>query len=267
MKLKRKFVEKPWGQEVLPDIFDGSSGKKIGEIWFEAPKGITSQLMTKYLFTSEKLSIQVHPNDRQARRIGFPHGKEECWYIVDAEPGAVLGLGLKKTVSATKLKTAAILGEIEQLVDWKPAKAGDFYYVPAGTIHAVGAGVSLVEIQRNVDITYRLYDYGRPRELHLEEALAVAKLSPYDMKNWDEIPADRSAALSLGSPFRLFQIVGTDDDVLSQTASKEWQVITLEGAVTVRGKSIKAGECGICPRLSDIDLSTNIKSLIACTMS
>ncbi|MEH6660075.1 MAG: class I mannose-6-phosphate isomerase [Parasphingorhabdus sp.] len=267
MKLKRKFVEKPWGQEVLPDIFDGGSGKKIGEIWFEAPKGIIPQLMVKYLFTSEKLSIQVHPNDRQARRIGLPHGKEEAWYILDAEPDAVLGLGLKKTVSATKLRTAAILGEIEQLIDWKPVKKGDYFYVPAGTIHAIGPGISLIEVQRNVDITYRMYDYGRPRELHLEEAIGVAKLVPYDMKYAHEIPPEETASLSGTSPFGLFQIVGTDDEVISKIPSKEWQVIPLEGSVTVRGKLIKAGECGICPRFADIDLAKNGRSLIACTMT
>jgi mannose-6-phosphate isomerase len=266
MKLKRKFVEKPWGQEILPDIFDGRSGKKIGEVWFEAPKGIMPQLMTKYLFTSEKLSIQVHPNDRQARRTGLAHGKEECWYILDAKPGALLGLGLKKTVSATKLKTAAILGEIEQLIDWKPVKKGEFYYVPAGTIHAIGADISVVEIQQNIDITYRIYDYGRPRELHLEEAMGIVKLSPYDMKYFQEVPADQSICLTAGSPFELFQIIGTDDEILSKSKSKEWQVVPLEGAVTVRGKLIKAGECGICPHLSDIDFSKNKKSLIACTM-
>ena len=267
MKLKRKFVEKPWGQDVLPDIFDGKSNQKIGEVWFEAPKGISPQLMIKYLFTSEKLSIQVHPNDRQARRIGFPHGKEESWFILDAKPDAVLGLGLKKAVSATKLKTAAILGEIEHLIDWKPVKKGDFFHVPAGTIHAIGPGVSLIEVQRNIDVTYRLYDYGRARDLHLEEAIAVAKLTSYDMKYNSEIPADQSAVLFVGAPYALFQIVGTDDEVISQTGSKEWQVIPLEGSVTVRGKLIGAGECGICPRFADIDLSNNGKSLIACTMT
>ena len=267
MKLKRKFIEKPWGQEVLPDIFDGGSGKKIGEIWFEAPKGISPQLMVKYLFTSEKLSIQVHPNDRQARRIGLPHGKEESWYILDAEPDAVLGLGLKKTVSATKLRTAAILGEIEQLIDWKPVKKGDYFHVPAGTIHAIGPGISLIEVQGNVDITYRLYDYGRPRELHLEEAIGVAKLAPYNMKYASEIPPDETVSLSNTSPFGLFQIVGTDDAIISKIASKEWQVIPLEGSVTVRGKLIKAGECGICPQFADIDLAKNGRSLIACTMT
>lgn len=267
MKLKRKFVEKPWGQDVLPDIFDGGSGKKIGEIWFEAPQGISPQLMVKYLFTSEKLSIQVHPNNRQARRIGFPHGKEETWYILDAEPDAVLGLGLKQTVSATKLKTAAILGEIEQLIDWKPVKKGDCFHVPAGTVHAIGPGISLIEVQQNVDITYRMYDYGRPRELHLEEAIEVAKLAPYDMKHANEIPTGETTSLSGGSSFGLFQVIGTDHEIISEIPSTEWQVIPMEGSVTVRGKLIKAGECGICSRFSDIDLAKNGRSLIACTMT
>ncbi|WP_321323154.1 class I mannose-6-phosphate isomerase [uncultured Parasphingorhabdus sp.] len=264
MKLKRKFVEKPWGQEGLPDIFNGGNGKKIGEIWYEAPKGISPQLLVKYLFTSEKLSVQVHPNDRQARRVGFPHGKDECWYILDAEPDAILGLGLKKSVSATKLKTATILGEIEQLLDWKPVKKGDFFHVPAGTIHAIGPGISLVEVQRNVDITYRMYDYGRPRELHLDEAIGVAKLAPYDMKYASEIAPDETGSFISNAPIGLFQIIGTDDGIVAETASKEWQVIPLEGSVTVRGKLIKAGECGICAHYSDIDLAKNKKTLIAC---
>ncbi len=267
MKLKRKFVEKPWGQDTLPDIFGGGSSKKIGEIWFEAPKGIKPQLMAKYLFTDEKISIQVHPNDRQARRIGYPQGKEECWFILDAKPGAVLGLGIKKPVSPTKLRTAAILGEIEQLLDWKPVTKGDFFYVPAGTIHAIGAGVSLVEIQRNVDITYRMYDYGRPRELHLDEAIEVAKFTPYDMKNSNKVSPAQSVDLSDRLPFGLFQIVGSDDTVIPRRTDTEWQVIPLEGSVTVRGKLIEGGECGICPRLSDIDFSKNKRALIASTVT
>ncbi|MEH6789275.1 class I mannose-6-phosphate isomerase [Parasphingorhabdus sp.] len=249
----------------MPDIFDGGTGKKIGEVWFGAPDGVTPELMTKYLFTSEKLSVQVHPNDRHARRIGLAHGKEECWFILEAGPEAVLGLGLKNKVSPTKLKTAAILGEIEQLIDWKPVKKGDFFFVPAGTIHAIGPDISLVEVQQNVDITFRIYDYGRPRELHLDDALAVAKLAPYDMKYAMQQTLDHSTVLVSGSPFALYHIMGTDDEVISRKMSTEWQVIPLEGSVIVRGKSIKAGECGLCARYSDIDLSGNGKALIAST--
>lgn len=267
MRLTNKLVEKPWGQETLPKVFNARRGTKTGEIWFEAPDGISLQLMIKYLFTSEKLSIQVHPNDRQARRAGLAAGKEECWLVLDAADDAVMGLGLKKSVSATKLKTAALLGEIESLIDWKPVKKGDFFYVPAGTIHAIGANISLVEVQQNTGITYRIYDYGRSRELHVDEAIAVAKMSSYDMKNWKEVPPDVSATLSVGPPFSLFQVVGDDDEIISGVSSKEWQVLPLEGSVTVRGDLIKAGECGICPHLSDIDLSGNQKSLIACAIT
>src|SRR3546814_988628 len=95
--------------------------------------------------SSEKLSIQVHPNDEQARERGLPGGKEECWYILDAEPDAKLGIGLTRRLSGEELRAAALDGSIEQLMDWKDVKAGDFFFIPAGTVHAIGAGLKLVE--------------------------------------------------------------------------------------------------------------------------
>lgn len=266
MKLRKKSVPKPWGQLTLPKIFGGKQKEKIGEIWFQPPKGITPALLTKYLFTSEKLSIQVHPNDRQARREGMANGKEECWYILDAKPDAVLGIGLTKEVSATKLHAAVVCGQIEQLIDWKPVKSGDIFYIPAGTIHAIGPGISLIEVQQNADITYRLYDYGRPRELHLDEAISVATSAPYDMKYYIETPPDQSTRLLDGPHFRLFQIIGDDQNILKGVMAGEWQIIPLEGQVTARGKTVGPGECGLCTKVSEIDLSKNIKSLIACSM-
>ncbi|QTD55887.1 class I mannose-6-phosphate isomerase [Parasphingorhabdus cellanae] len=251
----------------MPKVFGGKQKNKIGEIWFQPPKGVTPKLLTKYLFTSEKLSIQVHPNDRQARRKGLPSGKEECWYILRAEPNALLGIGLTKEVSATKLHAAVACSQIEQLIDWKPVKSGDLYYIPAGTIHAIGPGIQLIEVQQNADITYRLYDYGRPRELHLEDALSVATLTPYDMKHYQEPAADQSAKLIDGPHFKLFQVIGNDQAVLKGTASGEWQILPLEGKVMARGKAIHAGECGLCTKASEIDLSKNIKSLIACSVN
>jgi mannose-6-phosphate isomerase len=144
-------------------------GRRIGEICYEAEGPEPLPILVKWLFTSEKLSIQVHPNDIQAQARGMPSGKEECWYIVDAEPDAVLGMGTKTPLDAEALRTASLSGEIEQLMDWKPVKPGDYFYIPAGTVHAIGAGITLVEVQQYADITYRLYDYGRPRELHLED--------------------------------------------------------------------------------------------------
>ena len=177
MKLKRRYVDKPWGRTELPPMFDPPPGQRIGEVWFTGAD--EKPLLVKYLFTSERLSIQVHPDDEQARARGLPRGKSECWYILDADEGATLGLGLKREITPDELRAAALDGSIEQLMDWRPVRAGDFFMVPAGTIHAVGAGISLLEFQQNSDVTYRLYDYGRPRELHLDDGVASAVAKPY----------------------------------------------------------------------------------------
>ncbi|MEP2988397.1 MAG: class I mannose-6-phosphate isomerase [Parasphingorhabdus sp.] len=266
MKLRKKTVAKPWGQRVLPDVFGGERAKNIGEIWFQPPASIMPALMVKYLFTSERLSIQVHPDNRMARNAGLPSGKDECWLVLDAEADAVLGIGPKTKASDAKLRAAAALGEIENLIDWKPAKPGDFYYIPAGTVHAIGPGLQLLEIQQNVDVTYRLYDYGRPRELHLDEAIAAAKAEPYRMKFHQHVDPDTSMPISDGPYFRTFQVVGPDIDLISNVPASEWQIIPLQGSVKVRGKLIKAGECGLCTSVSEIDLSKNEKCIIATNM-
>ena len=179
MELHRHFVEKPWGRADLPSAFGAPDGERVGEVWYETPDSAPLPLLVKWLFTSEKLSIQVHPNDAEAYARGLPSGKEECWYIVDAEPGAVLGIGMIRPLDRDELRAASLSGEIEQLMDWKPVKAGDYFYIPAGTVHAIGAGITLVEVQQYADITYRLYDYGRPRELHLDDGVAVSKAVLY----------------------------------------------------------------------------------------
>ena len=139
MKLSRQYVEKPWGRDVLPSGFDAPAGQRIGEVWFT--DGEDLPLLAKYIFTSESLSIQVHPSDQQARLRGLPGGKTECWYILNAEPEAKLGLGLRHPVEADDLRRAALDGSVEGLMDWRPVRGGDFFYVPAGTIHAIGAGI------------------------------------------------------------------------------------------------------------------------------
>jgi mannose-6-phosphate isomerase len=180
MQLERHFVEKPWGRTDVPAAFDAPAGKRIGEVWYETPNGGELPILIKWIFTSEKLSIQVHPNDEQAQARGLPSGKEECWVIVDAEPDAVLGIGTMRPLSAEELREASLSGKIEQLMNWKPVKRGDYFFVPAGTVHAIGAGITLVEVQQYADVTYRLYDYGRPRELHLDDGADVAMARPYD---------------------------------------------------------------------------------------
>ena len=175
IKLNTKIVEKPWGKVGIDPRFHADPAAQIGEIWFEAPADRPLDVMAKYLFTTERLSIQVHPDDATARARGKRSGKTECWIVLAAGDDAELGIGTVREVDAGALVEAAKDGSIVDLIDWRKPKVGDFIYNPAGTIHALGPGLTVLEVQQAVDLTYRLYDYGRPRELHLDEARDVVR--------------------------------------------------------------------------------------------
>jgi len=132
-------------------------------------------LLLKFLFPHEKLSVQVHPDDAQALRVGQPWGKTECWYVAHAKPGAQIALGLKPGVTAGQLEEAIHQNRAEEVLNWLNVYAGDMIYVAGGTVHTLGPGSVIVETQQQSDTTYRLYDYGRPRELHLKDGLAAVK--------------------------------------------------------------------------------------------
>lgn len=235
MKLRRHYVEKPWGRTELPPMFDPPARKRIGEVWFEGDGDLP--LLAKYIFTSERLSVQVHPNDEQARARGLPNGKSECWYILDAEPGATLGLGMKRDVSPDHLRSAALDGSIEELLDWRIVRAGDFYFIPAGTVHAIGGGLSILEFQQNSDVTYRLYDYGRPRELHVDDGIAVANPAAYPDALLQHVSPDDERTLVNGPRFTL---VHSHEDALRDR--RRW-VIPLEGEVRSGRDVAGSGEC------------------------
>jgi mannose-6-phosphate isomerase len=169
-------IPKPWGSTDLRP-WNAHHGDAIGEIWFErtAITSPNSALLLKLLFTTEPLSIQVHPGDAFARSIGLTHGKSEAWYILAALPNARIALGLKRRVSPSELRASIAAGSIAELVQWRRAKAGEVIFVPAGTIHSIGAGLVIMEIQQRSDATFRLFDYGRGRELDAENAIAVAR--------------------------------------------------------------------------------------------
>ncbi len=176
-----RVVHKPWGvSDLRPWSSIDGTGDAVGELWFErADKNAPiPALLLKLLFTSEPLSIQVHPDDTFARAMGMPNGKSEAWYIISAEPGARIGVGLERRVTPQQLRASIRDGSIVELVQWRAVTKGDVIFIPAGTIHALGAGIVLAEIQQRSDTTFRLFDYGRQRELHEDNGVAVADAWP-----------------------------------------------------------------------------------------
>jgi mannose-6-phosphate isomerase len=170
-------VEKPWGRTDLRPWSEAAGRRgRIGEIWYERtdPAAQESTLLLKLLFTREPLSIQVHPGDAFAQSIGEVRGKSEAWYIMSAEPGGRIALGLDRRLTSQQLREAIADGSIAERIAWRDVSCGDVVDVPAGSIHAIGAGLVIAEIQQRSDTTYRLFDHGRSRDLHVEQAVAVA---------------------------------------------------------------------------------------------
>lgn len=257
-------VEKPWGRDQLPAPFVAPAGKRIGEIWFEPPAELP-QLLVKYIFTSEPLSVQVHPTDAQTLAAGLGRqGKEECWYIVHAEPDAKLGIGFVEDIDGETMRIAALDGSIEQLLSWYSVKPGDFFYIPANTVHAIGAGIGLIETQQNSDITYRLYDYGRPRELHLDKGIRVAKGEPYPDRYHRHVPERETATLVDNALFRLDQIEGEPNaEVRRRYGSGKLLVIPRDGWARIDGQEVAPGSCGLAPSLDTVAFAPDGLCLIA----
>jgi mannose-6-phosphate isomerase len=263
VRLVTRRVEKPWGRrDLLPAFGEVADGAEpVGEIWFEDPRGGDPELLIKYLFTSEKLSIQVHPDDEAARQHGFARGKEEAWLVLDADPGAVIGLGLRHEVDRPALREAAIDGTIEELIDWRPAKSGDYYYSPAGTVHALGPGLKLIEVQQNVDLTYRLFDYGRPRELHLEDGIQVSAPLPYSAP-FEPYEAEQGRLiLAEGRKFVLERWTRAAEGSLKAGAGV-W-LVPVAGAGTIDANPLLPGEAWLVEQDAEVRLEEGIDLLIA----
>jgi mannose-6-phosphate isomerase len=201
------FDPRPWGTLDLSAIYPNRKfNERIGEAWLTGDNCVVANgplakrtladlskdlgaelvgtaardphrfpLLLKFLFPEEKLSVQVHPDDATAQRFGEPWGKTECWYVARAKPGSQIALGLKPGVTVAQFEQSIQENRAEELLNWINVYQGEMIYVAGGTVHTLGPGSVIVETQQQSDTTYRLYDYGRPRPLHLERGLASVK--------------------------------------------------------------------------------------------
>jgi len=242
-RLTPHFREMIWGVTTLGPWFPDSE-KRIGEVWFWPQD---QSLLAKFIFTSDRLSIQVHPSDAQAARLEGSQGKSEMWHILRAEPGARIALGPRQPVSRERLREAALSGEIEQLLEWIEVQAGETYFIYPGTIHTIGPGVTLCEIQQYSDLTYRLYDYGRPRPLHLEKAVEVATLEPHPGRT-TPVSLGEGRTLLASCPYFIVERWDLGSAIHYQPDSQCGQVLmVLEGRGSLGREPFKAGEVWLIP--------------------
>lgn len=285
LTLLPRFVERIWGTEGLEPYF-ASPGGKIGEVWLTAEEceieggsatlgqlaaaqpelfGITAgtsfPLLIKLLFPREKLSVQVHPDDAYAQaELGQPRGKTECWYVLSAEPGAEVAVGLRGPVGAEAVRSAIADSSLESHLRMLPVQAGDMVFIDAGTVHAIGPGVVLLETQQYSDVTYRLWDYGRPRELHVDRGLAVMRSAteaglvdrvdmgtferllscPYFTVDRFQLSPERAAALGEASQVQILFAAGAGA-VLRDAQAKEWPLAPAHVTLLPVG----AGSCSL----------------------
>jgi mannose-6-phosphate isomerase len=237
VRLTPSLREKVWGKTRLAPWFPDSE-KPIGEAWFLTDHDLP--LLVKLLFTSEWLSVQVHPEDGEDGQ----RGKTEMWHILDAEPGAAIALGFREPVTREGLRESTKTGEIEQLLNWVPVRAGETYFTPAHTVHAIGGGIVLCEIQQNSDVTYRLWDYGRPRELHVERAVAIADLGVHPGASLPTQVGEGREVL-VQSKFFVTQLVGGVRLIPEPHLCQIW--ICIGGNAKIGGEPVHAGEAWLLP--------------------
>ncbi len=285
IRLLPLFSHRPWGVRTLRPLIDlDVDGEPIGEAWFTDNKTMTADgrtlgeiiaanpsdvlgpdvrgdrcpLLLKIIFTTGRLSIQVHPDDEYGQAHHQSLGKTEAWHVLAATPDAEIGLGFVEPTTPDAARAAAVSGAIEHQVAWRRAKAGDTYFVPAGTVHAIGGGITLVEVQEHSDVTYRLYDYGRPRELHLDHGFAVATLDRYTI---DNTPTPMSATRTLLASCQYFTMerVHVESPTRIVPDGREYTLLmAIEGSGSLAGVPFTAGSAWLVPAVGDaVDLDTS----------
>jgi mannose-6-phosphate isomerase len=237
-------------------------------------------LLYKFIDANDMLSVQVHPDDSQAvgEHLG-PRGKTECWYIVDAAPGATIIVGLKKNISKEEMQTAINKGTFREMLSEEPITAGDLLFIPAGTIHAIMSNTLIYEVQESSDITLRVYDWdrldnsGKPRQLHIEDAVKVTDtLTHESYKIKPVILTHKSYTHSFRVACRYFAIEQysvTKATTIALPVKYSFSVLTLmKGSVTLTDSeknavTINNGESVLVPALyEDLSINANAESEI-----
>jgi mannose-6-phosphate isomerase len=229
-------VQKPWGAVDLRPWSDISrDGASVGELWYErrGKSAPNSSLLLKLLVTTQPLSIQVHPDDACARTMGLPRGKTEAWYILSAAPGARVAVGLKERIRSRQLREAIDDGSIASLVQWRRVVKDDVVFVPAGTIHSIGAGLVIAEIQQHSDTTFRMFDFGRQRELDVDSAAAVADAGPAQCQPAPSRLTDARSLLVVDPHFVLERINLSPGSVWTFCAERETWLFMVSGTARV----------------------------------
>jgi mannose-6-phosphate isomerase len=238
-------LAKPWGVDDLhPWSAAGRDGIAIGEIWYERPgnRDVDPALLLKLLFTSQPLSIQVHPNDAFAHSMGLPNGKTEAWYVLSAAPEAKVALGLSRRLTPQQLREAVEDGSIADLILWRAVSADDVIFVPAGTIHAIGAGLVIAELQQRSDVTFRLFDPGRHRELHIENAILVANPGRAEFQVRAKRLTDERTLL-ISSPHFVFERISLGPaSTWNLEAERETWLLVLSGSASAGSFELVTGE-------------------------
>jgi mannose-6-phosphate isomerase len=238
-------LPKPWGvADPRPWSSAGRDDNTIGEIWYERSGSAAAApaLLLKLLFTSQPLSIQVHPGDAYAQSIGLPNGKTEAWYVLSAEPQSKVALGLNRSLTPQEMRHAADDGSISDLMVWQEVRAGDTIFVPAGTIHAIGAGLVIAEIQQRSDATFRLFDHGRGRELHIDSALAVADAGPAEIQIAPSRLTDNRTLLASNALFTFEKIDLAPNSVWCLEAKRETWLLVVRGGARTESFDVAMGD-------------------------
>ena len=246
IELARASVKpKPWGiLDLRPWSNASHDGGAIGEIWYERPgeAGADSSLLLKLLFTNQPLSIQVHPDDAFAHSIGLPNGKTEAWYVLSAPPDAKIARGLTQHLTPQQLRAAIGDGSIADLVVWRAVSSDDVIFIPAGTIHAIGAGLVMAEIQQRSDATFRMFDFGRNRELHVENAITVADAGPAKSSVQKRRLTEERTLLVCNSHFVFERIELAPNSAWCLDADRETWILVIGGGARVGSFDAATGD-------------------------